>query len=175
MSVTYDTYEYSVASATLSNPGSFIPSGAPPRMQMVLQNVGTATWDSSVRLSYRWLLNGAVIQGFDPNRVMLPTTVPGNSFVTLTFNLTPPPSTAGNLQLQFEMVKEGVFWFNSLIWTPPSPYADIQNFNNGASVVPADESASISGRNLPATLTVQPSGLVAGFEPPGHHSGRDTR
>ncbi len=156
LTINYDTYYYNIASASLSS--TWVPSGGTTRAQVVLQNLGTATWDDSVRLSYRWIQNGVAITNFDP-RVHIPGVMTQNDLGVLNFDLQAPPAYTGNLQLQFAMVRETLFWFQWLVWTPGS-YSDMRLFNNGAVVPIAAESAVITGRNLPSTLLAQPGSLV---------------
>src|SRR5207245_3937195 len=107
----YDSYQYYLLSAILSLPGSWVPSGGTTTANVVLQNLGTATWNSNVRLTYQWLQNGtALTPGFSA-RIYLPYSLATNQIVPLSFTVSAPTASTGSLQLQFAVVNANVFWF----------------------------------------------------------------
>jgi RHS repeat-associated protein len=154
VSINYDTYLYTLATSFPAG-GTWIPSNGTLQAQVVLQNIGTATWASDVRLSYRWVQNGNNLTNFDP-RVFLPVSVAPSASIVLRFTINAPSAVvSGGIQLQFSLVRENVFWFYNLAWGNPS-HANVVGVNMNV----ADESATIAGSGLPAVILAQPSGQV---------------
>jgi hypothetical protein len=100
-----------------------MPRTAPPGgeipVQVWLTNQGTERWDAAgrsgagqVRLGVQLLGADRRLMARDHHRVALPADVlPGGS-ATLTFDC-PVPAAAGAYALKFDLVAEGVAWFES--------------------------------------------------------------
>lgn len=96
-----------------SVPTSMTP-GQSANVSVTMQNSGTTTWTSSgaYKLGSQNPQNNVTWGG---SRVLLPagtTVAPGSNY---TFNFTiVAPSTAGNYNFQWQMLREGVAWFGAL-------------------------------------------------------------
>jgi hypothetical protein len=91
---------------------------------VTVRNDGWDTWSeaSAYRLGHAIVLPGvtAVYADYDPTRHYLPvsTNVAPGEEVTFSFNLT-APSTNGNYDLYYDMVRDGIAWFrdkNNIEW-----------------------------------------------------------
>jgi len=166
LQINYDDWLYTISSAALPGQGTWVPSGGTASAQVVVQNTGTATWDSTVRLSYRWLQNGTDISGGFTPRALLPSSVLAGNFAVYNFQLAAPSQVTGLIQLQFAMMHDltGSFpSFQSIAWSAypaPNGKADVTYFNGGAEVPIAPESYTMVGRNAPPLLVAQAGSLI---------------
>lgn len=86
---------------------------------ITITNSGTLTWNNSapnpIRFAYHWLdgfCPGGEYQVWDGQRTNLPGNVaPGGVISNLAVTIR-APSTAGNWCLEYDMVQEGITWFN---------------------------------------------------------------
>lgn len=87
--------------------------GQSANVSVTMNNSGTTTWTSNVYKFGSQNPQDNVTWG--GSRVLLPagTTVAPGSNYTFNFTIT-APSTAGNYNFQWQMVKEGVAWFGGL-------------------------------------------------------------
>jgi hypothetical protein len=95
------------------------PPGGPIAVKAWLINRGTVAWDTAprsgtgqVRLGVQLLGEDGRLIARDHHRVELPSDVPPGASIELLFDC-PAPTAAGTYMLKFDLVAEGVTWFET--------------------------------------------------------------
>lgn len=105
------------------NTPSAMAKGSVALVPMTLTNIGSHTWPATgtnpVRLSYHWRDSGGNLLVFDGVRTPLTADVPEGGMITLTATLQ-APNVSGTLTLQWDLVEEGINWFQAQGVVPPS-------------------------------------------------------
>jgi hypothetical protein len=95
--------------------------GATHTLDIPLTNSGTSAWPAGgstpVRLSYHWHDSAGHLLVWDGVRTALPADVPSGGSTTITARVT-APELGGAVRLTFDLVREGVAWFQDLGGTP---------------------------------------------------------
>jgi hypothetical protein len=118
VSVTVSEATYATASA----PSTLVSGQQSGVFQVTLTNTGAWTWPAGgsnpVRLGVHLAGAGGgeavnVSQWLTDQRFNLPADVAPGQSVSLNISVTPPPRAGGSLVLEYQLVKEGAFWFAS--------------------------------------------------------------
>ncbi len=163
LSVTYDSYSYTSAVALPTK--NILPNGGSTPVEVVLSNVGTATWGTDTRLSYRWWSGGSAITSYSAS-IYVPYAVPANASVDLRFNLSAPAlTTTGPVYLQMAL-RNNSFWFSSLAWGSPSYSCDqfyytALSCSTGTAITLADESGTLTWQGPAQVVTAAAGSLLS--------------
>lgn len=105
------------------NTPSAMARGSTAVVPMTLTNVGSMTWAAAganpVRLSYHWLDSVGNVVVWNGVRTVLTADVPTGGMVSLNATLQ-APSALATYTLQWDLVQEGITWFQGQGVTPPS-------------------------------------------------------
>jgi hypothetical protein len=113
---TTSTPPWSASYATANTPSTWTP-GQTQTYAVSITNTGNQTWAAGtanpVHLGVHFATQGGAptYQWLTDQRYSLPADLGAGASVTLTVSVT-APNTAGSLVLEYQMVKEGQFWFN---------------------------------------------------------------
>jgi len=129
------------------NTPSSLGTGLQIPVTITLTNTGSLTWpkdgDNAVYLSYHWLDSAWQVVVWDGLRTTLPKDVSTGQSVTLSASLK-APSTVGNYNLRWDLVRENVTWFS---------YEGTQPLGIAVSiVVPPTYGVQWGSSNTPASL-----------------------
>jgi hypothetical protein len=141
-----------------------LPAFCAGRTTMVSMHLGnngvglSATWTTDIyHLAYHWKQGGAYVV-YDGDRTILPTQVPAGGHVSLGANVKAPASP-GTYTLIFDMVAEGVTWFETQGSKTWSQTVEVQ------SVAQCSLNASVQA--MPAALLPKIDGCFPGTETGG--------
>ncbi len=123
-------------------PSSFI-GGATSTLSVTVTNAGSSPWTAGganpVRLAYHWHDSKGNTVVWDGVRTVLSADVPAGASATLDATIV-APALPGSYTLSFDLVREGVAWFQSLGNTPLRVAATVGNgfkAGYGATTTPA--------------------------------------
>jgi hypothetical protein len=99
---------------TVQTPGQ-IQQGAMIAVPVTLKNTSNRTWTAAgpnpIRFSYHWADDAGNVLVLDGERTSLPADLVAGQEVTLQAALK-APATAGSVELQWDVVEEGIAWFS---------------------------------------------------------------